>query len=68
MDENESKQNYYTVQQVYDVVFQKTLSKTTIHQMIKRGKIPSVQFCRKTLIPAYWVDECISKAHTAGSY
>lgn len=68
MEENESKANYYTVQQVYDDVFQRTLSKTTIHQMIKKGKIPGVKFCRKTLIPAYWVEDFINKAHTAGSY
>ncbi|WP_196600382.1 hypothetical protein [Pectinatus frisingensis] len=60
---DEKKVNFYTVNQVYDKVFQGTLSKTTIHHMIKQGKIPSVEFVRKKLIPAYWVEKCIAKAH-----
>lgn len=59
----ENKPNFYTVNQVYEIVFQGTLSKTTIHHMIRRGKIPVVEFMTKKLIPAYWVDECLAKAH-----
>lgn len=61
--ESGNKPNFYTVNQVYDLVFQGTLSKTTIHQMIRQGKIPAVEFVRKKLIPAYWVENCIAKAH-----
>jgi len=59
----ESKPNFYTVNQVHQLVFQGTLSKTTIHHMIRNGKIPAAEFMTKKLIPAYWVEDCIAKAH-----
>lgn len=61
---NKTKKNFYTVKEVYDIVFGGSLSKTTIHQLIKTGKIPAVEFMTKKLIPAYWVDECLSKANS----
>ena len=64
---NTNKTNYYTVNQVYDIVFQGALSNTSIHQLIRQGKIPTVDFLRKRLIPAYWVEDCIAKAHKIGS-
>ncbi|WP_418627482.1 hypothetical protein [Anaerosinus sp.] len=60
---NENKPNFYTVNQVHQLVFQGSLSKTTIHHMIRQGKIPTVEFMTKKLIPAFWVDECLAKAH-----
>jgi hypothetical protein len=62
MKMNENKPNFYTVTQVHDLVFRSALSKTTIHQMIRAGKIPTVDFLSKKLIPAYWVDECLAKS------
>lgn len=58
----ENKPNFYTVNQVFETVFQGAVSKTTIHQMIRRGKIPVVEFTTKKLIPAYWVEQCLAKA------
>jgi hypothetical protein len=60
---NENKKNYYTVSEVYENVFLGALSKTTIHQLIKKGKIPSVVFLSKKLIPAWWVLAEIEKAN-----
>lgn len=61
MSEN-NKPNFYTVNQVHELVFMGTLSKTTIHQMIRRGKIPTIDFMTKKLIPAFWVEECLAKS------
>ena len=63
MTQNENKPNFYTVAQVHELVFRGALSKSTIHGMIRQGKIPTVEFMSKKLIPAYWVDDCIAKAH-----
>ena len=60
---DESKPNFYTVTQVHDIVFRGSLSKTTIHQMVRKKQIPSVEFLSKKLIPAYWVEACLAKAH-----
>lgn len=58
---NAERKNFYTVSEVYNLVFQGALSKTTIHKMIRTGKIPSVEFMSKKLVPAYWVEECLAK-------
>lgn len=59
----EKKKNFYTISQVQELVFCGSLSKTTIHQLVKKEKIPSVSFMSKKLIPAYWVEECLAKAN-----
>ncbi|WP_110954728.1 helix-turn-helix transcriptional regulator [Anaerosinus massiliensis] len=60
---SEKKKNFYTISQVQELVFEGSLSKTTIHQLVKKGKIPSVSFMSKKLIPSYWVEECLAKAN-----
>ena len=59
-----AKPNYYTVGQVYDLVFSQLVSKTTIHKLIRKGEIPSENFLQKKLIPAWWVEQQIQKAHS----
>ena len=61
MDKKEK--NYYTVTEVKEYVFFGALSLTTVHQLIKKGKIPSVTFLSKKLIPAWWVIEELEKAN-----
>ncbi len=58
------KPNYYTVGQVYELVFSQLISKTTIHKLIRKGEIPSENFLQKKLIPAWWVEQQIQKAHS----
>ncbi len=58
----ENKPNYYTIDQVYNDVFNRQLSKTTIHKLCRAGKIPSTRIVRKFLIPAWWVSEQLKAA------
>ncbi|MGL5269032.1 MAG: helix-turn-helix domain-containing protein [Selenomonadaceae bacterium] len=60
---NGKKKNFYTVSEVCEIVFDGSLSKTTIHQLVRNGKIPAVSFMSKKLIPAYWVEDCLAKAN-----
>lgn len=63
METINEKANYYTVSQVYNLVFGGLVSKTTIHKLIRSGEIPSEEFLRKRLIPAWWVDRTLERAH-----
>lgn len=56
--------NYYTVGQIHDIVFSQLISKTTIHKLIRSGEIPSENFLQKKLIPAWWVEQQIQRAHS----
>ncbi len=53
----ETKTNYYTVEQIYNGVYNQQLSKATIHKLCRNGTIPSVRIVRKFLIPAWWVNQ-----------
>lgn len=58
----DTKTNYYTIDQVYNDVYNRQLSKTTIHKLCRAGKIPSERIVRKFLIPAWWVQEQLARA------
>ena len=62
MEQIANKTNYYTIEYIYDNVFNKQLSKTTIHKLCRNGTIPSVRLVRKFLIPAWWVSEQLKAA------
>lgn len=57
------KRNYYTAKEVRELVYDSQISLTTLHKLMNSGKIPFIQFCRKRLIPASWVDVELEKAH-----
>lgn len=46
---------YFTVDEVLNLIFNNTVSKSSVHKMIQEGKIPAVSYCRKKLIPVSWV-------------
>lgn len=48
--------NFYTVNQLHELL-EGTVSKATLHVMIRNGKIPSVAFMSKRLVPGEWVRE-----------
>lgn len=49
-------QNFYTVKQLHELL-EGNVSKTTLQVMIRNGKIPSVAFMSKRLVPGSWVRE-----------
>lgn len=51
-----TEQNFYTVKQLYELL-DHNVSKTTLQVMIRNGKIPSVSFMSKRLVPGAWVRE-----------
>lgn len=57
-----SKPNFYTIDQVYNDVYNRQLSKTTIHKLCRAGTIPSQRIVRKVLVPAWWVEQQLAKA------
>lgn len=57
-----NKTNYYTIEDIYNDVYNRRLSKTTIHKLCRNGTIPSVRLVRKFLIPAWWVSEQLKAA------
>lgn len=59
------KKNFYTVSDIHKIIFFGSLSKTTIHTLIRKGKIPSVAFMSKRLIPAWWVENALKEANEA---
>lgn len=59
----ETKTNYYTIEQIYNNVYNRQLSKTTIHKLCRNGTIPNTRIVRKFLIPAWWVEEQLARAH-----
>lgn len=50
------EQNFYTVAQLYELL-DRNVSKTTLQVMIRKGKIPSISFMSKRLVPGTWVRE-----------
>lgn len=60
METQAKKRNYYTAKEVLSIVFDGNISTTTLHKLLRRGDIPSTDFCRKKLIPAYWVEQQIA--------
>lgn len=57
--------NYYTVREVADLVFGRSISVTTIHHLIDDGTIPAERYGRRKLILGHWVRDRIS--HAQGS-
>lgn len=50
------RKNFYSVKEFYQILnFQ--VSKTTIYNQIKSGKIPVTYIGNCTLIPGYWVED-----------
>ena len=60
----EIKANYYTIDQIYNDIYNRQISKTTIYKLCRKGKIPSERFVRKFLVPAWWVDRQLAKAQS----
>lgn len=60
----DTKTNYYTIDDLYNNVYNRQLSKTTIHKLCRDGTIPSTRLVRKFLIPAWWVEKQLKAAHT----
>lgn len=60
----ETKPNYYTIDDVFNNVYNRQISKTTIHKLCREGKIPSERFVRKFLVPAWWVERQLAKAQS----
>lgn len=58
----ETKSNYYTIDQIYNDIYNRHISKTTIYKLCRKGKIPSERFMRKFLVPAWWVERQLEKA------
>lgn len=58
----ETKPNYYTIDDVFNNVYNRQLSKTTIQKLCRAGKIPSERFVHKILVPAWWVERQLEKA------
>lgn len=59
------RKNFYTVSDIHKIIFLGSLSRTTIHNLIRKGKIPSVAFMSKRLIPAWWVENALKEANQA---
>ncbi|WP_273038488.1 hypothetical protein [Schwartzia succinivorans] len=57
-----SEQQFYTVKQVKDLLFNGALSITSVYVMVRRGEIPSVKYLNKRLIPGKWVRDELRKA------
>ena len=47
--------NFYDINELYDSVFQKKITKPHLYKLVARGDIPSRKFGARILIPAYWV-------------
>ena len=60
---SDTKTNYYTIDEVFNDVYNRQLSKTTIHKLCRNGTIPSTRLVRKFLIPAWWVEAQLKAAH-----
>lgn len=48
--------NFYNVKEFHKIL-NSSVSKTTIYNQIKAGKIPVTYIGNCTLIPGYWVDD-----------
>lgn len=64
---SDEKRNFFTVKEIRKAVFDDQISITTIHKLIKRGEIPYTDFCRKRLIPAWWAEQTLARAHEGGN-
>ncbi len=60
---SDTKTNYYTIDEVFNHVYNRQLSKPTIHKLCHNGTIPSTRLARKFLIPAWWVEKQLEAAH-----
>lgn len=58
----DTKPNFYTIDQIYENVYNRQLSKTTIHKLCRAGTIPSQRIVRKFLVPAWWVEQQLQLA------
>lgn len=52
--------NFYSVNELIAIIGEGVISKATIYNQIRCGKIPVTYFGCRALIPAYWVEQFVN--------
>jgi len=53
---------YYTIDEVRKLIYANGVSKSTLHNMINSGDIPSRRLMKRVFVPRWWVDKEIAIA------
>jgi predicted DNA-binding transcriptional regulator AlpA len=53
---------YYTIDEVRKIIYANGVSKSTLHNMINSGDIPSRRLMKRVFVPRWWVDKEIAIA------
>lgn len=57
----QKEKRFYTVAQLVEFFGKDVISKSSIHQRIKKGEIPTKVIGQKHLIPASWVNDFLKE-------
>ncbi|MGM9533750.1 MAG: helix-turn-helix domain-containing protein [Intestinibacter sp.] len=52
--------NFYSVNELISIIGEGVISKATVYNQIRNGKIPVAYFGCRALIPAYWVEQFVA--------
>ena len=58
-----TERNFYDLSQLRKEVFNDLVSQAAIYQAIREGRIPSVRFGRRILVPASWIKQFTQMNH-----
>jgi len=66
-NENGKDKMFWTLDEVRDQIYDGKVSKSTMFNMVRSGKIPSTRLVRRIFIPGWWVDRQIAIATQPGA-
>ena len=60
--EKETKQLFFTLDEVRKIVFQNHISKSTLINMIRAKQLPVTKMMHRNFVPRWWILEQVNKA------
>lgn len=56
------EKKWYSLKEVREIVFDNSISLSSLQKLVKNGNVASVRYGNRILIPRFWVEKEIAKA------